>query len=888
MISFLKGDVFLWRKEKMKQLSSAQIRSMFLEYFKSKDHMVEPGASLIPINDPTLLWINSGVSALKKYFDGREKPLNNRICNAQKSIRTNDIENVGRTARHHTFFEMLGNFSIGAYFKHEAIAYAYEFLTAEQWMGIDPQKLYITVYTDDHEAYDIWVNEIGFNPAHILKTMDNFWQIGDGPCGPDTEIFFDRGEDYDPDHLGERLFFEEIENDRYIELWNVVFSQYDGKEGVERSLYKELPQKNIDTGMGLERLVSIIQGGETNFDTDLFLPLIAATEMKAEAKYTENLMAYRVIADHIRTVTFALSDGALFANEGRGYVLRRILRRAVRFGKAIGIEGPFMYQLVAIVADIMRDFYPYLDERKALVAKLVKQEEQRFQTTLNDGEALLEQALAKSETQLAGDVIFKLYDTYGFPFELTQEIALERGFDVDMAGFERAMEAQKTRARQARQVGESMHSQAADLINFTQPSDFIGYDHFSCMATVIGLFKDGVEVDALDNEGSVIFNQSCFYAESGGQVADTGDLRAEGFNARVLDVQKAPHKQGLHRIKVNEGILNVGDEVEMVIDRVRRYEIMANHSSAHLMQAALKRIVGDHIRQAGSYVSEEYMRFDFTHYEKVTDQQLSDIEALVNLWIGQHLAVHAVSMPIAEARQSGATALFDEKYGDIVRVVSIGEVSKEFCGGTHVANTGDLGLFTIISEESIGSGIRRITAKTSQGAYRELKQYQDDLLALRDVLRVNSVGLVNERVVTMKEAFEHLQKEMEQLQARSLATLADQLVSHVVEKDDLQILVYVDEDLGMDQLRQLGEFLKTKLAKYLFILIHKTSTSLSFMVGASPAAIAEGYKAGPLVRELALMADGKGGGRDDFAQAGGKNVGAIDQILGYINDKFIK
>ena len=461
----------------MRHLTGNEIRSMFLKYFEKHGHMVEPGASLVPHNDPTLLWINAGVAALKKYFDGSEKPTCPRICNAQKSIRTNDIENVGKTARHHTFFEMLGNFSIGDYFKREAIHFAWEFLTSEEYIGFDKNRLYITVYIDDEEAYDIWTKEIGVDPSHILKTAGNFWEIGEGPSGPDTEIFYDRGVEYDPEGIGERLFFEELENDRYIEVWNNVFSQYDAKEGVARKDYKELPQKNIDPGMGLERLTCLVQNGETNFDTDLFLPLIEATEKYTNMPYSvrENKMSYRVIADHIRTVTFALADGALFSNEGRGYVLRRVLRRALRFGKKLKIEGAFMYRLVPVVYEIMKDFYPYLGEKLDYIAKLVKAEEERFHATLADGEKLLMDVMEKCKDTkvIDGANCFKLYDTYGFPLELTLEIAEEQGYSVDKAGFDAEMNKQRERARNAREDAESMSSQSADLMAFTQESIFI-------------------------------------------------------------------------------------------------------------------------------------------------------------------------------------------------------------------------------------------------------------------------------------------------------------------------------------------------------------------------------------------------------------------------------
>ena len=662
----------------MKQLTGNQIRQMFLDYFKSKGHMIEPGASLIPHNDPTLLWINAGVAALKKYFDGSEKPASNRIANAQKSIRTNDIENVGRTARHHTFFEMLGNFSIGDYFKDEAIQFAWEFLTSEEWMGIDKDRLYVSVYTDDARAYEVWTTICGVDPSHILKTDDNFWEIGKGPGGPDSEIFFDRGEKYDPEGLGEKLFFDEMENDRYVEVWNVVFSQYDCDPSIDRKDYKELPQKNIDTGMGLERLVALVQDGETNFDTDLFLPIIRATEAMAKHPYEgEYKMAYRVIADHVRTVTFALSDGANFSNSGRGYVLRRVLRRSVRYGLKLGLDEPFLYKLVPVVADLMKDFYPYLQEHVEFNQKLIKVEEETFKKTLKVGQALLDDEISKAKDgKLSGEVVFKLYDTYGFPFELTQEIAEESGITVSHEDFDAQMNKQKERARNARNVKDSFASQNEELMNFNEPSEFIGYDHLTCDGKIIALFNvEGKMVDSLEDEGMIILDKTCFYAESGGQVADKGTFSADGVDVEVLDVQKTRNKQHIHTVKINSGVLEKGMALHGEVNVKDRLATTANHSCTHLLQSALVKVLGDHIHQAGSYNCPEYLRFDFNHYEKVTAEQLAEVERIVNEYISAAYPVIKEVMPIEEAKKSGATALFDEKYGDTVRVVTMGDVS---------------------------------------------------------------------------------------------------------------------------------------------------------------------------------------------------------------------
>ena len=568
----------------MKNLTSNQVRKMFLDFFTEKNHMIEPGASLVPVNDPSLLWINSGVAALKKYLDGREKPKCNRIANAQKCIRTNDIENVGKTARHHTFFEMLGNWSIGDYFKHESLAYSWEFLTSEKWIGFDPERIYVTMYPDDEETYKIWTEEIGLNPKHILKSMDNFWQIGEGPCGPDSEIYYDRGPEFDPEGIGEDLFFKEMENDRYVELWNNVFSQYDAKDGVDRKDFKELPQKNIDTGMGLERLVCFIQGGETNFDTDLFLPIIHEIEKYTSIKYQENKMAFRVIADHIRTCTFALADGATFSNEGRGYVLRRVIRRAMRYARNIGIEKPFLSELVDIVCDNMKEFYPYLQDRKDFVKKLILKEEESFIQTLANGEKLLSQEIEKASSGvLSGEVIFKLYDTYGFPKEMTIESAEEKGLKCDIDGFNKCMERQREMARNARDVEESMHAQSEDLLNFNEEFIFTGYENIKDEGKIVGLFKDGNSVDEISDEGDVIFDKSCFYATSGGQCADTGILFNDTVKVKVSDVNKAPNGQFLHHVKVESGKLVKGILLNQEINSDDRLKIRANHSSLHLL-----------------------------------------------------------------------------------------------------------------------------------------------------------------------------------------------------------------------------------------------------------------------------------------------------------------
>ena len=864
----------------MKQLSSDQIRRMFLNYFEQRGHMVEPGASLVPHNDPTLLWINAGVAALKKYFDGTEKPKNKRITNAQKSIRTNDIENVGKTARHHTFFEMLGNFSIGDYFKKEAIPFAWHFLTDPEWMGFDKNKLYVTVYIDDTEAYDIWTKVCGVDPSHILKTPNNFWEIGNGPCGPDTEIFYDRGEAFDPKHLGEKLFFEELENDRYIEIWNVVFSQFNSEEGVDRKDYKELPQKNIDTGMGLERLVCIVQGGETNFDTDLFLPVIREVEKMTDKKYEgSNKMAYRVIADHIRTITFALADGANFSNEGRGYILRRVLRRAVRYGKSLDIKNAYMYKLVPIVAENMKDFYPYLQDKVAYIQKLVKAEEERFQTTLNEGEKILNEVLANTESKvLPGEVVFKLYDTYGFPLELTREIAEDRGFSIDQAGFDAEMAKQRQRARDARSDDQSMGAQAEDLMNFTEPSEFVGYEVNENDGKVIGLFKNGVKVDAIDDEGEVIFDKTCFYAESGGQIYDLGTIKNENCELEVVKVLKAPLKQPLHFVKVIKGEVRVGDQFHLAINKEDRRKIRANHSSLHLLQSALRQVIGDHVHQAGSFVGPDYGRFDFTHYEKVTDEQLKEIEHLVNKYIAEGYKVVTEVMDIEDAKKTGAMALFDEKYDDMVRVVTMGDASKEFCGGTHVSNTSEIGVFKIVSEESIGSGIRRITSKTSYGAYEEFLSQQAILEEIAKALKLTSITTVKGKVNQLIAENAELSHALGQLKNQLASAKSAEMVKEAESINGLSVLIRkVDAEAA--EVKSLAENMNSKLKDGAVLLASTSDGKVVFAAACSKAAIEKGITASLLVKTAAMECGGNGGGRPDLASAGGRDASKVDSAF---------
>ena len=751
-------------------------------------------------------------------------------------------------------------------------------------LGFDKEKLYVTVYTDDEDAYRIWTEVCHVDPSHILKTYENFWEIGEGPGGPDSEIFYDRGEKYDPEGLGEKLFFEEMENDRYIEVWNVVFSQYDCNPAIDRKEYKELPQKNIDTGMGLERLVSIIQGGETNFDTDLFLPIIHATEKLANVSYEENKMAYRVIADHIRTVTFALADGAMFDNAGRGYVLRRILRRAVRYGKQIGIEKAFMYDLVPLVCDMMKDFYDYLPEKQDFISTMVKKEEEAFHKTLLNGEKLLKSLIDKNENgEISGKDAFKLYDTYGFPFELTLEIAEESNLTVNEEEFKEELKIQQERSRASRDNNESMASQKPDLMAFVEPSTFV-YDPTPIQGKVIGLFKDGVKTDEITDKGEVIFDTTPFYAEMGGQCGDTGSLDNETTHANVVNTLNAPNKQHMHFVEVKEGAIHLGDIFTLSIDQQKRRQITANHSATHILQKALQETLGDHISQAGSYVDDKVLRFDFTHFEKISAELLKEIEEKVNQIVFEGRPVVIKNMTKEEALASGAMALFDEKYGDVVRVVNIGDYSIELCGGCHVSNSSEIGLFKIVSEESVGSGIRRIVAQSGLAAYNAMVHEKETVDTIASTLNLKNRKDVVNKVEALKEELKEAKVEVEQLSAKLNAIQAASKANDIEEINGVKVL-YVEEQLENAKAKQLTFDFRDQLESGIVVLVSKYEEKCSYFVSVSKDLVGQ-YKAGNIIKAINEVVDGRGGGKPDFAQGGcaindniSKIKGALKNIL---------
>ena len=859
----------------MKKMTSSEIRQMWLDFFKSKGHHVEPGSSLIPKNDPTLLWINAGVAALKKYFDGSEIPPSRRITNAQKSIRTNDIENVG-DATHLTFFEMLGNFSIGDYFRKEVIPWAVELLTSEKWFAFPKEKLYITYHPDDLETKKCWM-DAGIDESHIIKKEDNFWEIGEGPCGPDTEVHFDRGEKYDPEHVGLKLLIDDLPNSRFVEIWNIVFSQFNSETGKKRSEYKELPSKNIDTGAGLERFTCVIQQTDTAYETDLFWPIIVKTESISGKKYADNMRAFRVIADHIRTITFALADGEMFSNEGRGYVLRRLLRRAERYGRVLGINHPFLFQLVEIVAEIMKSYYPYVQGKQEFIAKMIKAEEEKFLKTLENGEKMLLDAI-KGKDELAAKDMFLLYDTFGFPKELTMEICDEHHVKVDLEGFEKLMEEQKERARKARGDLQSMNKQSKDLMDCTVKSVFT-YGMAPIEGKVVALFKDGNKVDSLSDEGDVILDQTTFYAESGGQVADTGTMENDNTALKVNNVIKAPNKQHLHHVEVLYGEVKVGDSLTLKVDELRRKKIMRNHSSVHLLQRALTDVLGDHIAQHGSYVNDEYSHFDFNHFQKVSAEELAEVEKKVNEWIAEGIPSETKELPIEEAKKIGAKALFDDKYGDVVRVVCFDEVSKEFCGGTHVSNTSDIGVFVIEYEESVAAGIRRIQARTSSGAYELLKKREAVLARVRDQVGVASYSDVPTRINTLLKEKDEMRKLNESLSDK-LAYLSSQSLKDSFEEiNGLHVLASYLKGNKRESLLSLADNLKSSYSDYLIVLIGEENGGLPIVVVSSKAAIDKGLLAGKVVKEVATILGGSGGGRPDMASGAGKDDSKVDEAI---------
>ncbi len=861
--------------------STAEIRQAFLDFFHSKGHQVVASSSLVPHNDPTLLFTNAGMNQFKDVFLGLDKRNYSRATTAQRCVRAggkhNDLENVGYTARHHTFFEMLGNFSFGDYFKQDAIKYAWELLTGENWFALPKEKLWVTVYETDDEAFDIWANEVGVPRERIIRigdnkgapfASDNFWQMGDtGPCGPCTEIFFDHG-----DHIwGGPPGSPEEDGDRYIEIWNIVFMQFNRQAD---GTMEPLPKPSVDTGMGLERIAAVLQHVNSNYDIDLFHDLIASVAKVTGATDLTN-KSLRVIADHIRSCAFLVADGVIPSNENRGYVLRRIIRRAIRHGNMLGAKDTFFWKLVAPLIDVMGSAGDELKQQQAQVEQVLKTEEEQFARTLERGLALLDEELSKLKGDtLDGETAFRLYDTYGFPVDLTADVCRERNIKVDEAGFEAAMEEQRRRARESSGFGADYNA----MIRVDGASEFKGYDHLELNGKVTALFIDGKAVDSVSagQEAVVILDQTPFYAESGGQVGDKGELKGAGFSFAVSDTQKYGQAIG-HIGKVASGTLKVGDAVQADVDEARRQRIRLNHSATHLMHAALRQVLGTHVAQKGSLVNDKALRFDFSHFEAMKPEEIRAVEDLVNAQIRRNLAIETNIMDIDAARASGAMALFGEKYDDRVRVLRMGDFSTELCGGTHAARTGDIGLFRITSESGTAAGVRRIEAVTGEGAMAILHAQSDQLNDIAQLLKGDSHNL-GEKVRAALERTRQLEKELQQLKEQAAAQESANLSSKAEEINGVKLLVSELTGVEPKMLRTMVDDLKNQLGSTIVVLATVADGKVSLIAGVSKD-VTDRVKAGELVGMVAQQVGGKGGGRPDMAQAGGTDASALPAAL---------
>jgi alanyl-tRNA synthetase len=863
-------------------MTSAELRKAFVEFFEQQGHTAVHSSPVIPAEDPTLLFTNAGMVQFKDTFLGLDKRDYSRAVSVQRCIRAggkhNDLENVGYTARHHTFFEMLGNFSFGDYFKREAIQFAWEFLTKR--LGLPEEKLWITVFNEDDEAADIWLKEMGVSPDRFSRcgAKDNFWSMGDtGPCGPCSEIFYDHGADVAGGPPGS----PDEDGDRYIEIWNLVFMQFDRSED---GTLTPLPKPSVDTGMGLERLAAVLQNVHNNYDIDLFKTLVkAASELTGESNLSNSSL--RVIADHIRSCAFIIVDGVLPSNEGRGYVLRRIIRRAIRHGYKLGQKGLFFHKLVAPLVKEMGEAYPELAAKQSEVERALKLEEERFAETLENGMKLLEEVIADlSGKQIPGDAVFKLYDTFGFPLDLTADIARERGLTIDEKGFEQAMDAQRERARAA----SSFASQGLSRVEYDGKTEFIGYDQDVATVKVLALFKDGASVSQLKEGevGLVILDKTPFYAESGGQVGDSGSLTEGMHSFHVSDVQK----QGnlfLHIGQVTAGVLEVEQAVEARIDVSARRASERNHSATHLLHAALRQVLGTHVAQKGSLVSPDRLRFDFVHFEPISADQIREIERLVNHNIMMNLPVGTQQMDIEAAKQMGAMALFGEKYGDVVRVVDMGEFSIELCGGTHVKSTGNIGPFRILSEGGVASGVRRIEAITGEGAWQAIYQLDDQLGQIAQVAKADKAHLVD-KVTQMVTAQRDLEKQLQQLQSKLAANQGEEILQQVKSVNGINLLAAQMQGADANLLRETMDRLKDKLEPAVIILAAVNDGKVNLVAGVSKSAT-DRFKAGELVNHVAQQVGGKGGGRPDMAQAGGKEPEnlpqALESVLAWVESK---
>ena len=857
----------------MKYMTGNEIRKAYLEFFKSKQHLILHSFPLIPENDPSLLLIGAGMAPLKPYFTGKLVPPSYRVTTSQKCIRTDDIDNVGRTARHHTFFEMLGNFSFGDYFKKEAISWAWEFLT--KVIELDPDKLYVTIYPDDKEAYDYWHNMIGLADERIFKFDDNFWEIGEGPCGPDSEIFYDLGPERG---CGKPTCTVGCDCDRYLEIWNLVFTQYnrtkDGK-------YEPLAKKNIDTGCGLERLASVIQQKESNFETDLIFPIIEKVIAISGGDYSQpdQKMAMKVIADHIRAITVMISDGILPSNEGRGYVLRRILRRAVRYGRLLGIDHLFLSSLVDTVIDILGTEYPELRQYESLIKRVIDTEERQFSATLAQGLDLLHQMMeeANSTKILAGSEVFKLYDTFGFPVELTEEIAAEKGYTLDTEGFKKAMTEQQERARAAR-TKVSAKVAVPDTTKLDQ--DTLVNDAEAVNGHIVMIGREGTEIQqARDGEEvTIILDSNPFHAEGGGQLGDTGILKAQGGSARVTDAKALPNGLVYLIATVAEGQIQTGDAVDIAVDKARNLAIARNHTATHLLQAALRKVLGNHVNQAGSLVTPEHLRFDFTNFSPVSAEELEKVESLVNEEILKNVPVTIEEMALKDAKEKGAMALFGEKYGDRVRVVSVGDFSCELCGGSHVTNTAAIGSFRILSETGTGTGVRRIEAVTGAAALQKAKADEAVIRNLASVLKVKADD-VTAKVGHLLKQLKDTEKELQQLKKDAALSDLDAILASREDINGVPVIAASAQADSMDSLRELADTVLDKSGSGVVLLAAVSGDKVQFVCKVDKGDTKKGLHAGKIIKAAAQAAGGNGGGRPDMAQAGGKQPEQIDAAL---------
>ncbi|MFA5576435.1 MAG: alanine--tRNA ligase [Tissierellaceae bacterium] len=871
----------------MKKMGLHELRKEFLEFFREKNHLTAPSFSLVPQNDKSLLLIGAGMAPLKKYFTGELTPPNKRMATCQKCIRTGDIENVGKTARHATFFEMLGNFSFGDYFKKEATAWAWEFLTKN--LEIDENDLWVTVYLEDDEAYDIWEKEVGVPRERIVRLgkEDNFWELEVGPSGPCSEIYVDRGEGYG---CGSPSCQPGCDCDRFIEVWNLVFTQFDKDE---KGVYHPLPNPNIDTGMGLERLTAIMEGANTIFDIEAIKEILHKVEELSGVTYgadEEDDISIRVITDHVRAMTFLVSDGVLPSNEGRGYVLRRLIRRAARHGKLLGIENAFLSDVADIVINSWQIEYHELKEREDKIKKIINAEEDKFQETIHQGISILEgyigEMLSEGHSLLEGEKAFKLYDTYGFPLDLTKEILLERSLEVDEDGFNTHMLAQRLRARKARDEGESgwTAGNSEDLFKGLD-TIFKGYERDNLETEIIGLFTSQEKLNELkaEEEGYILLKESPFYGESGGQVGDTGIIEGPEFTAEVIDTKHSKGDHLIHIARVLDGSARLGDKVVASIDDSRRNSIRRNHSATHLLHRALKDVLGEHVNQAGSVVMPNRLRFDFTHFEAVTEAELNKIEEIVNIKILEAMEVKTIETSLEEAQSLGVVGLFEEKYKDQVRVLKMGDYSKELCGGTHVSNTSNIGLFKIISESSIAAGVRRIEAITGQSVYEYIRNLENNMSEISDLLKAGK-GNIIDRAKNLVEDLRDREKQIDLLKSKMALSMADEIISSKMDIEGISLISYKVDNLDMNGLRNLGDKIKDKLGSGVVVLASLDGDKISFVVMVTKDLVKKGVHAGNIVKDLAKATGGGGGGRPDMAQAGGKDINKLDEALSTVGN----